>query len=496
MAFADWFRPKWKHSNPVVRTAAVKATTDQAILGQVATNDADANVRIAAVEALTDEKVLCEVAKGDTDDKTRSAALARVSGDAALAEIVQRGRSGDTRMAALARLSEPALLGEVAKGNDDAALRKAATLRVTDTSVLVEVVKRDADASVRQAAIDRIDISLVTDDFVLGELAKKRERPEARKAATAKINDSALLMEIAEGTEDSELRALALRRVTDQPMLAAAVIAGCKFDLEITNLITDQTQLSRIAKTAKDKNCRQKAVARVEDEAVLAEVANTDVKAAVRAQASKRLDPLRWKDLLAVLNAKVSTVTAAKPAVLAEIARKATDETVRSAAVMRLVDGSVLAQVAEKDAHPSVRSDAQKRIAVLEREQRVAQGNASCEDLRDIGAYYQVEDPRKCIRFCTEAVSHASWLRGLAWQDRMALFETRAAANLATKQYDAAIDDFERAIEECKEPGYDHRVLRKRAACYKEMGMDEQAQADRAAAARAEQHLEASRRAT
>jgi len=71
MAFADWFRPKWKHSNPVVRTAAVKATTDQAILGQVATNDADANVRIAAVEALTDEKVLCEVAKGDTDDNIR-----------------------------------------------------------------------------------------------------------------------------------------------------------------------------------------------------------------------------------------------------------------------------------------------------------------------------------------------------------------------------------------------------------------------------------------
>ena len=45
--------------------------------------------------------------------------------------------------------------------------------------------------------------------------------------------------------------------------------------------------------------------------------------------------------------------------------------------------------------------------------------------------------------------------------------------------------------EECKEPGLEYRALRKRSACYKELGLEEQAQADRAAAAKAEDQYHA-----
>jgi tetratricopeptide (TPR) repeat protein len=373
-------------------------------------------------------------------------------------------------------------------------VRQAAIPRVTDPEVLGEVVKKETDASVRQFAIDRIDVSQVTDELVLGEVAKRHQAMASRKVATVRIKSSTLLLEIANGTDDKALRDLALRRVTDPSLLATAVVDGCGIALAILSLITDKTQLSRIAKTAKDKECREKAVARVEDEAVLSEVAKSDPEASVRAQAGKRLPPAQWKDLLAILNAKKPAVLAATPALLAEIARKAIDEEVRSAAVMRLVDGAVLAQVAEKDSAESVRRDAKQRIAILECEQRAAQGHATGEDLRDMGLYYQSEDPRKAIGFLNDAIGRAAWLQGISWQERVRIHEVRASAYLATRQYDQAITDYEQAIEECKEPGFEYQTLRKRSACYKEMGMAEQAQADRAAAAKAEQVYDAGRR--
>ena len=175
---------------------------------------------------------------------------------------------------------------------------------------------------------------------------------------------------------------------------------------------------------------------------------------------------------------------AATPALLAEIARKAIDEEIRSAAVMRLADGAVLAQVAEQDPIESVRREAQQRIIIVACEQREAQGNATGEDLRDLGLYYQLEDPRRAIRYLTDAIGRAGWLPSISWQERVTIYEARAAAYLALRQYDPAITDFDQAIEECKEPGFESRVLRRRSACYREMGMEEQAQKDRDAAAK------------
>jgi tetratricopeptide (TPR) repeat protein len=512
MAVADWFRPKWRHSNPSIRVAAVKALTSPATLGRVAREDADASIRSVAVEMLSDQGVLGEVAKADADEDVRALALGRVTDAAVLADIVQNGRPGETRMAALARLTEPALLGEVAKKNNDVELRKSATLRVTDmavladiatedpevsvrqvaiprvtdAAVLAEVVKKETDASIRQFAISRVDVSQVTDEQVLAEVAKRHQGPASRKAAAARITGSRLLMEIVDGAEDKDLRELALHRVTDQTLLATAVVEGSSNSLSILKHVTDPNQLERIARTAKDKACREKAVARIEDETVLAEFASEDFDVSIRAQAGKRLPPARWKDLLAVLNAKKSDVLAAPPTSLAEIARKAIDEEARSAAVMRLADGAVLGEVAEKDPSDSVRHDAKQRIVILACEQREVQRCASAEDLRDIGLYYLLEDSRKTVRYLTDVIGRAAWLASRSWQERMTIYEARAAAYLALRQYDPAITDFDQAIEECKQPGLESRVLRKRAACYTEMGMEEQAQKDRAAAAKAQ----------
>jgi tetratricopeptide (TPR) repeat protein len=519
MALADWFRPKWRHSNPSVRAVAVRALRDPAILARVAKGDAEADIRRIAVEMLTDELVLSEVAKTDADEQVRALALGRVSEAGLLADIVQEGRPGEIRTVALARLTEPTLLQKVATSNSDPLLRKTATLRVTDatvlcdivmkdpdvgvrqaaiprvteTSVLSEVIKNETDASLYQFAISRVDVSQVTDEQVLVEVAKRHQGPASRKAAAARIRNSALLMEIANGTDDKDLRELALRRMTDQSLLAEVVIEGGDKGMALLKYVTDPSQLGRIVRDARTKECREKAVTRIEDETVLAEVANRDLEPSVRAQAGKRLPAARWKELLAILNAKRSDVLTAPPPMLAEIARKAIDDEARSAAVMRLVDGAVLARVAEQDPNESVRRDARQRITILEREQRASEGTATGEDLREIGEYYQVEDPRKAIRYLTDAMGRTAWLQGISWRERMTIYETRAAAYVASRQYDAAITDFEHAIEESQEPGCEYQVLRKRSACYKAMGMEELAQEDRAAASKAQETYEANR---
>lgn len=57
MALMDVFRPKWKHSDPDVRMAAVKGMTDQdeGVLELIAQNDPDGSVREAALERLSPE---------------------------------------------------------------------------------------------------------------------------------------------------------------------------------------------------------------------------------------------------------------------------------------------------------------------------------------------------------------------------------------------------------------------------------------------------------
>ena len=62
MGIADFFRRKWKHSNPDVRAEAVRDLDDIAILAQIVRQDEDVRVRRIALKKIVDEAVLSEVA--------------------------------------------------------------------------------------------------------------------------------------------------------------------------------------------------------------------------------------------------------------------------------------------------------------------------------------------------------------------------------------------------------------------------------------------------
>ena len=87
MGLMNLFRPKWKHSDPAVRRAAVSELQDQDTLIKVARNDEDLHARKAAVEKINSETVLAIIATNDEDPSVRQAACKRQESLRGLIEI-------------------------------------------------------------------------------------------------------------------------------------------------------------------------------------------------------------------------------------------------------------------------------------------------------------------------------------------------------------------------------------------------------------------------
>lgn len=81
MRFEDLFKPKpeWKHSDWMVRLAALEKLTDQALLAEIAKNDKTWELRQRAVRKITDQTVLANVARNDKVNIVREIAVNRLA---------------------------------------------------------------------------------------------------------------------------------------------------------------------------------------------------------------------------------------------------------------------------------------------------------------------------------------------------------------------------------------------------------------------------------
>ena len=81
MGIADFFRPRYRHSDVRVRAEAVRALTsdDAAILVQVARTDRDIGVRRIAIEKIREAPVLAELASAETERSLRDLAGERAA---------------------------------------------------------------------------------------------------------------------------------------------------------------------------------------------------------------------------------------------------------------------------------------------------------------------------------------------------------------------------------------------------------------------------------
>lgn len=198
-------QPRWKHSDPSVRAAAVYelGAEDGDTLNSLAKDDVDARVRRAAVSRVDDGSVLADVARTDPDEDVRAeairglAGLAVEAGDASesspvLRHLIDLGRarevvaiarsaaSPDVRSAAVDVLSDAKSLGSVSRHAEDSATRLRALERLNDADEIAAVALKAEHTDVAVAALERVN----DQDALAGIAQRARNKVAARRART------------------------------------------------------------------------------------------------------------------------------------------------------------------------------------------------------------------------------------------------------------------------------------------------------------------------
>src|SRR5436190_4162382 len=121
MSLLDAFRPKWKHSDPEVRKAAVETLTDERALAFVFENDPSAEIKRMAFARSMDQDFLARVAKGTTE----------------------------LNVPAAGRLTDPRLLADVARNAESSEVRALVVSQIGDRALLHRISALDVDLKVR-----------------------------------------------------------------------------------------------------------------------------------------------------------------------------------------------------------------------------------------------------------------------------------------------------------------------------------------------------------
>ena len=182
-------QPRWKHSDPTVRAAAVYdlGPDEGDVLRALAREDAEARVRRAAVARLDDVAILGEIAKTDPDPDVRNEATRQLTGIGA-----------ETR--------DPVKAAEVARQLTDAARLKEVSL----------IARDNPSIDVRSAVVDLID-----DPKSLGAVARHARDSGTRARALARLHDADELLAVSLKAEHTDVAVAALERVGDTDGLSA-----------------------------------------------------------------------------------------------------------------------------------------------------------------------------------------------------------------------------------------------------------------------------------
>src|SRR6185503_9385950 len=190
--------PRWKHTDPSVRAAAVYelGPEDGEALRALAREDADTRVRRAAVTRLDEADVLADVARTDPDEEVRGEAIRGLAGLAAEADDVSAATSAVRHLLALGRVKEVVVvarastsadvredqkaLGSLSRHAADNSTRLRALARVTDAEELLNVALKAEHTDVAVAALERIEAA-----EPLAAIAQRaRNKVAARRART------------------------------------------------------------------------------------------------------------------------------------------------------------------------------------------------------------------------------------------------------------------------------------------------------------------------
>lgn len=213
MGIADFFRPKYRHSDVRVRIEAVSALSsdDAAILKTVAQNDRDAQVRCIAIRKIEEAELLAELAASERErecadlageraaelwlhhacgtDEARAhdalAGLLRLGQQRAMADVVARAQLPSIAKRAFAEIAEPKALADLTRHQGVALDQKlAAVARIDDADVLRALATDTNQKEVGLAAVERLD-----DHDRLMAVANKAKNKAVRAAARKVVNE-------------------------------------------------------------------------------------------------------------------------------------------------------------------------------------------------------------------------------------------------------------------------------------------------------------------
>lgn len=299
MALLDPFRPKWKHSDPKIRLAAVGSLEDEMLLFAIALHDGDGQVRNAAIAKLTSPGYLAVVAQEAPLDDEKAAAAEKLVHPEQLSELARIGVE-KVRLAAVRKLSDPGLLAEIAEQDDsrDVCLAAINNPHLTDSAVFAGIIKAGSDKDITIAAFRRL-----SDPRVISEIAAHAEAPRVRMAAVENLADEAVLVRIARTDPDGDVRKAAFARLRGSLQSESRPW----IDPVAVQALRDQGLLRDIACEAGDRKVRSAAVSGIMEPGLLVEVVKTagsktdgDVFPETRLSAVRKLDDeTRLLDIIA-----------------------------------------------------------------------------------------------------------------------------------------------------------------------------------------------------
>ncbi|MET0166974.1 MAG: hypothetical protein ABW318_18465, partial [Vicinamibacterales bacterium] len=185
-------QPRWKHTDPAVRAAAVYeiGPDETETLHALAREDAEARVRRAAVTRVDAAGVLAEVARTDPDEDVRAEAVRGLAGLAAEADDLAHALDAAQQLVALGRTKELML---VARDSSNPHVRGAVVDLLSDSKALSAVSRQGRDSATRLRALERLHDA----DEILN-VALKAEHTDTAVAALERLTDVSALTEVSQ----------------------------------------------------------------------------------------------------------------------------------------------------------------------------------------------------------------------------------------------------------------------------------------------------------
>jgi len=200
MSFLDRFKsqPRWKHTDPAIRAAAVPEIPDDEVhrgaIEELAAADEDVRVRTAAIARVADVGSLVRLARSEPD-----ADLRRQIADRLVAIATAFADTDADAALALDGLDDPKQFSTIAKSSPHDTVRAAALGRVHDPKALSSVARHAADPQTALDAVGRVgdpaellNIALKTDHkdagFAALEKSVDASSPDARETLETVVN--------------------------------------------------------------------------------------------------------------------------------------------------------------------------------------------------------------------------------------------------------------------------------------------------------------------